>query len=353
MRSSRSPLPSVRLLANRPPRASRGLFTDAEYDDVQRFFEARPDLRATPLRRLPSLAAEAGLADILVKDESQRFGLHAFKIAGVAYAVSRLPRRGSLMCATEGNHGRAVARVARERDQPAIVYMRRSASAARVDAIAREGARIVLVDGSYDDAVRRMAADAARSADATIVSDTAWPGYEEIPRAIMAGYTWIMAEASKQWTEPPDVFVVQAGVGGLAGAVASWLARHRPEGYLICAEPTGAACVAASIAARKRVVLPPGDTAMAGLRCGEVSSIALDVLIDRVDASILVDDDVVIRAVERLAAADDPIDAGPSGACGLAALSWWMVDSSCSGSRREAAVAPGSRAFVINTEGRD
>jgi diaminopropionate ammonia-lyase len=347
----------VRLIANPAVRGSRGLFTDAEYDDVQAFFESRPDLRPTPLGRLPALAADAGLADILVKDESQRFGLHAFKIAGVAYAVARLPtHRGTLMCATEGNHGRAVARVARERGLHAVVYMRRSAAAVRVDAIADEGARVVLVDGTYDDAVRVMAADADRSPGATIVSDTAWPGYEAIPRAIMAGYTWIMTEASRQWTEAPQVVVVQAGVGGLAGAVASWLARYQPESYLICAEPTTAACAAASIAAGRRVVLVPGDTTMAGLRCGEVSSIALPVLMERVSACVMVDDDRVRRLVERLArgiGAEPPIDAGPSGACGLAALLWWMRDRTCGDSRRAAAVAPGSRAFVINTEGHD
>jgi diaminopropionate ammonia-lyase len=348
----------VRLIANPAPvRASRGLFTDAEYDDVQAFFESRPDLQPTPLLRLPSLASEAGLSDIYVKDESQRFGLSAFKIAGVAYAVARLPsHRATLMCATEGNHGRAVARVARERGLRAIVYMRRSAAAARVDAIAGEGARVILVDGTYDDAVRRMAADASRSSDATIVSDTAWPGYEDIPRAIMAGYTWIMTEASRQWADAPDVVVVQAGVGGLAGAVASWLARYRPESYLICAEPTAAACVAASIAAGRPALLTPGDTVMAGLRCGEVSSIALPVLAERVAACVMVDDEIVMRLVDRLArgvVSESPISSGPAGACGLCALLWWMADGACFASRREAAVAPGSRALVINTEGHD
>jgi diaminopropionate ammonia-lyase len=337
------------------------LFTAAELDDVRRFFESRPDLTPTPLVHLPHLAQSIGLADILVKDESVRFGMNAFKIVGVAYAVHRLLLAPSgqtpdapgvhnvrtLVCATEGNHGRAVARVARDAGLRAIVYMRRSAAEARVDAIRDEGAVIVLVDGTYDDAVRRMAADAARARDMTIVSDTAWPGYEEIPRAIMAGYTWIMTEAARQWApHPPDVVVVQAGVGGLAGAVAAWLrTRTGTRPHFICAEPTGAACVRASIEAGRPVSLVPGDTIMAGLRCGEVSSLALPVLAATVDACVGVDDEAAVAAIDQLRKpidGDPAIDAGASGACGLAALQGWLSSAS---------VAPGSCAFVINTEG--
>lgn len=348
------------------------MFTVEELDDVRRFFESRPDLTPTPLVHLPRLAESIGLADILVKDESKRFGMKAFKIVGVAYAVDRMlagtdsflttndrgqtsgsdPGQGvrkvrTLMCATEGNHGRAVARVARERGLRAVVYMRRSAAPARVDAIRDEGAEIVLVDGTYDDAVRRMAADAERTPGMTIVSDTAWPGYEAIPRAIMAGYTWIMTEAARQWaSHPPDVVVVQAGVGGLAGAVAGWLrAREGVRPRFVCAEPTGSACVRASIQAGRPVSLVPADTIMAGLRCGEMSSIALPVLASTVDACVTVDDDAVVAAMQQLSDpvwGDPPIDAGPSGACGLAALRTWLG---------EGPITPGSRAFVINSEG--
>ncbi|HWF86567.1 MAG TPA: pyridoxal-phosphate dependent enzyme, partial [Vicinamibacterales bacterium] len=253
----------------------------------------------------------------------------------------------TLVCASEGNHGRAVARVARERSLHAIVYMRRSAAQARVDAIRDEGADVVLVDGTYDDAVKLVAGKAEGTRGVTIVSDTAWPGYEGIPRAIMAGYTWIMTEAARQWApHPPDIVIVQAGVGGLAAAVASWLAaRLHPRPFFICAEPTGAACVRAAIAAGRAASLVPEDTIMNGLRCGEVSSLALPVLLATVDASVLVDDQSAIEAVEQFrnpCGADAPIEAGASGACGLAALSAWS---------RALPVAPGSRAFIINTEG--
>jgi diaminopropionate ammonia-lyase len=334
------------------------LFSAPDYEDVDRYFDSRPELTPTPLVALPSLAASAGLSNILLKDEAQRFGTGAFKIVGTLYAVDRLLRERDVdvfVCATEGNHGRAVARVAREYGRRAIVYIRASAAPFRVDAIRREGADIVLVDGTYDDAVRRMAREAASIARAEIVSDTAWPGYEAIPRAIMLGYTRILSEASRQWgASPPDLVVVQAGVGALAGAVAAWLRdrfdrARRPR--LVCAEPVTAACVGASLRAGHPATVAPGDTAMAGLRAGEISSIAFEPLADVVNDCVTVNDAEVFAAIERLAAplGDDPVVyAGPSGACGLAAL---LRRNEEGGGRVWA--APGCRALVINTEGAD
>ena len=340
---------------------SHGLFTDAEYADVRQFFESHPELPPTPLVGLPALASSLGLDGLLVKDESTRFGMNAFKIAGVAYAVDRLMRAGDarvLACATEGNHGRAVARVARERGLRAVVYMRESAASSRIDAIRREGAEVVLVAGTYDDSVRRMAAEAGRSGF-TIVSDTSWDGYEAIPRAIMAGYTWLMTEAARQWVpgSPPGVVVVQAGVGGLAGAVASWLLATFPAGrkpYLICAEPVVASCVGASLAAGRPTAVTPGDTAMAGLRCGEMSPIAFPALAEAVDACVAVDDAQANQAIEGLAhplGGDPAVDAGPSGACGVAALVAWLTGERFTHDRERAFTALGSRVLAINTEG--
>jgi len=356
----------LKLLLNSHRRPTRGLFTDDEYHQVERFFRSRPDLAPTPLVRRPALAAAIGLADVLVKDESQRFGMGAFKIAGVMYAVDALlegriaapggRRFRTLVCATEGNHGRAVARVARERGLRSVVYMRASAAPARIERIRREGAEVILVEGTYDDAVRRLAAEAERMPDAVIVSDTAWPGYEEIPRAIMAGYTWLMVECAAEWTRTPDVVVVQAGVGGLAGAVTSWLRARdaQPPPFLLSAEPSTAACVLASVAAGKRRAIVPGPTDMAGLRCGEVSSITFPILLDGLDGCAAVDDEQVHAAVARLAAPDagDPaIAAGPSGACGVAVLGQWMTRPDYAESRAAAAVTGEWRALVFNTEG--
>lgn len=345
-----------------PPPAS--LFTAAEYADVQAFFEARSDLLPTPLRRLPGLARRLGIGELFVKDESARFGLNAFKILGVTYAIERLARAGRLapssllVCATAGNHGRAVARVARNRGLRARVYVPAGTAAAPRDAIASEGAEVVMVEGSYDEAVRCAADEAARHGW-VVVSDTSWPGYEEIPRWIMAGYTRLLAEAAAAWAPgpPPDVVFVQAGVGGLACATASWLAwRYGPERpFLVCCEPLQAACALESIRAGRPVALDgPLETVMAGLRCGQLSPIVWPVLQSAVDAFVAIDDAWALEAVRRLArpvAGDEAVVSGPSGACGLGTLVALLADETLRPVREACHLGPRSRVLVITTEG--
>ena len=182
---------------------------------MRAFFTSRPHLAATPARPLPSLAADLGLAGLFVKDESGRFGLNAFKLLGARFAIETLSAEGAIkpgamvVCASEGNHGRAVARAAREAGCSARVYMARDASPARAAAIASEGAEVVLVEGSYDDAVRILQEDAA-SHGWTIVSDTAWPGYERIPFLIMLGYTRMMDES---WDQGEGIGDQGLGIG--------------------------------------------------------------------------------------------------------------------------------------------
>ena len=159
---------------------------------MRAFFAARPALAPTPARALPALARHLGIAALTAKDESGRFGLNAFKLLGARFAIETLLAEAQLRpgdtvaCASEGNHGRAVARAAREAGCPARVYMAHDAAPARAHAIAGEGAEVIRVDGSYDDAVRMLQQDAA-AFGWTIVSDTAWPGYERIPYLIMLG----------------------------------------------------------------------------------------------------------------------------------------------------------------------
>jgi threonine dehydratase len=186
-------------LRHLPAKTGRGLFTADEYRQVRTFFDARPELKPTPLHHMPALARALGVGQVLVKDETGRFGLNAFKLLGARFAIETLRAEGSLqpgqtvVCASEGNHGRAVARAAREAGCAARVYMAADAAPSRVDAIAGEGATVIRVSGSYDDAVRMLGADAAANGW-TIVSDTSWEGYERIPRLIMLGYTRMMDE---------------------------------------------------------------------------------------------------------------------------------------------------------------
>jgi diaminopropionate ammonia-lyase len=344
---------------------------------VRAFFESRPDLNPTPLRALPDLAREIGIASLLVKDESARFGLPAFKIVGVTYALHRLIEDGRLhpgdivCCATAGNHGRAVARVARERGIRAVVYVPAGTVQERIDAIRSEGADVIVHDRGYDDAVARMADDAKRRGW-TIVSDTSHPGTidDAVPRLIMCGYTRVFDEAAAQWDAPPNAMFVQAGVGGLLAAAASWTPDPRPPAagtrppaapspkpqapgpkpYIVSCEPANAACVlAAAKAGRPRALDGPLDTVMAGLRCAEVSHAAWPIVEARVRAFVTASDDEAYAMMRQAAAGG--IVSGPSGACGLACLAAVMREPDLRPARDHLELGPGSRVLVVNTEG--
>jgi diaminopropionate ammonia-lyase len=338
---------------------ARGLFDEHEYRHVEAF-----QVESTPLRHLRGLASRLSVGDIVLKDESTRLGLNAFKILGVSYAVGRLldqnriAKDSVLVCATTGNHGRAVARTARLRGLKARVYVPAGTAAARIKAIEGEGAAVITVEGNYDEAVR-LAAEDAKIQGWTVISDTAWMGYEEIPRLIMAGYTKLMDEAERQWApEPtPDVVLVQAGVGGLACAVVSWLChrfeKQRP--FTIICEPASAACYLESARAGKPVLLAgPFNTRMAGLASGEVSSTAWPTVINTADAFVAIDDGPSFQAMRELAqpADGDPaIVAGASGACGLAVLCEILCDETLQAVRVASGLNSNSRILVINTEG--
>jgi diaminopropionate ammonia-lyase len=338
----------------------QGLFGADEYRQFNALFTVQP----TPLRHLRALASELKIGDILVKDESERLGLTSFKILGVSYAIIRLLNDGHiangavLVCATEGNHGRAVARAAREHGLEARIYVAADVASTRIQAIEEEGAEVVMVAGSYDDAVRCAALE-ARNKGWTLISDTSWPGYDEIPRLIMLGYTRLLEEAGHQWfpEPPPDVVIVQAGVGGLACAVASWFcqrsSKQRP--FIIVCEPSTAACLLESARAGKPISIPgPFHTIMAGLRCGEVSSLAWPAIAEAVDAFVAIDDEQCISAMRVLAHpvnGDPVIIAGASGACGLGALLAILQNERFRPVREASRVNDKSRVLVINTEG--
>ena len=365
--------PSVR----RDP-AFRGLFDATEYERVGRFYAGHPELPPTPLRSSVSLAGRLGVGAVLIKDESQRWGVEAFKIAGVRYAVEQLDvatlTRG-LACATAGNHGRAVARAARDLGVPCTVFLpaarpdahvtERTTRTARVAAMRADGATVVETRGSYEEAVA-LAAAHGDDTGATVVSDTAWPGYERIPRLIMGGYTRLFDEAAFTWSAPPDVVLVQGGVGGLVCAAANWFAHRfgpaRP--FLIACEPDNAACLLESARAGhpvnligERVEANQGlalQTIMAGLRCAEPSPAAWPSIQAGIDAFMSVSDQRALDAIDVLRSpqfTDAPIAAGPSGACSVAALIALMDDPQAHRLRTAGRVGPSTRAMAIVTEG--
>lgn len=337
-------------------------FSAEDYADLARFHASHPALQPTPLRSLPAFARALGIGALYVKDESSRYGLDAFKSLGVRYAVDRLRREGqiggdaTLVCASAGNHGRALARAARELALSARVYMSQSAADGPRRAIRSEGAQVIIVDGTYDHAVRVMARDAAAHGW-TIVSDTSWPGYDEVPRLIMLGYTTLVDEIRADLDRAPDVVFAQGGVGGLVCGVAAGLehcwAERRPR--LVACEPVSAACLLASArAGRVASVDGPLTTIMAGLRCADPSPAAWPVIAAFADAFVAIDDETAIGGMRMLArpmGRDPAIEAGPSGACGFAALVAVMRDEQLRPVRDAIGLGATSRVVVINSEG--
>jgi diaminopropionate ammonia-lyase len=351
----------------------------AAAEEVERFLRHRKNHVVTPLHMLPALARELGVSAIHIKDEGLRLGLGSFKALGGSYAVIRLvldaasERLGRVFdvsalhapdvraaaegmtfaCATDGNHGRSVAQGAALVGARSVVFVHSGVSEQRVDAIRRFGAEIVRVAGSYDDSVE----EAARVADKngwTIVSDTSWPGYERIPALVMQGYTAMVREALRQLPEPPTHVFVQAGVGGVAAAVAGHLALalgdRRP--IFVVVEPARAACLYESARAGRPVRIEQREpTVMAMLECYEPSLIAWRVLSRVADGFMTVEEEDAVAAMKRLArplGADPPIVAGESGGVGLAGLIRASADPQA---RKALRLDSQSRIFVINTEG--
>lgn len=350
-------------LLNTTEKPPRNLFFDRDFLAQRAFFTERPELTPTPLRRCPGLARALGLAELLVKDETARFGLNAFKAVGATFAIETLMARGgihagdTLVCASEGNHGRAVAHVARRAGCRARVYLSESVAPARVDAIRAEGADAILVRGDYGEAVRVMAREAA-AAGWMVISDTSWPGYLEIPRLIALGYTRLMDE---DWASdahpPPDVVFVPGGVGGLLAGVACWgdwrFGARRPR--VVCVEPIAAACLQASARSGRPTSVPgPFTTAMGGLRCGEMSPDVFPVIETLVDAFAGIEDDFAFEAMRRLGRPehDDPaVQCGASGAAALGGLLAMLRDPGAGRSRSHLQLGSGSRVLVLATEG--
>jgi diaminopropionate ammonia-lyase len=348
-------------------------------DEVERYLTYRDNHVPTPLHVLPALAAELGVGAIHVKDEGFRLGLGSFKALGGSYAVIRLVLEEAgrqfgrpvdiaelhapeiravaagmtVACATDGNHGRSVAQGAQLVGAKAAIFVHSGVSDERVAAIARFGARMIRVAGTYDDSVTE-AARVASEKGWTVVSDTSWPGYERIPGLVMQGYTAMLREALRQLPEPPTHVFVQAGVGGVAATVSGHLAlvlgNRRPTSVVV--EPARAACLFETARAGHPVRIDHGEpTVMAMLECYEPSLVAWRVLSRVADAFMTVDEEDAVAVMNRLArpAGNDPaIVAGESGGAGLAGLIRSAADPEI---RAALDLTESSRVLVINTEG--
>lgn len=334
-----------------------------------------PDYAPTPLHSLSRLAAALDLGAVHYKDEAARLGLGSFKALGGAYAVLRVAsdrlggvplaavRRGehaqsladlTVTTATDGNHGRSVAWGARMAGCRCRIYIHAGVSQGRQAAMEALGAEVVRIDGDYDEAVRRCAADA----DAhgwIVVSDTSYEGYTDIPRHVMAGYSVMASEILEQiGAELPTHLFVQAGVGGLAAAMCArvWqvLGDRRPQ--LVIVEPDRAACLFETAKAGRPTAVPlTEETVMAGLSCGEVSLLAWEVLRRAGGHFITIGEEFVGPAMRLLAkgeAGAAPIVAGESAVPGLIALVGCANDAEL---RERMELGADSRVLLLGCEG--
>jgi diaminopropionate ammonia-lyase len=347
--------------------------------DVLAFHHGLPGYTETPLTELPALAAQLGVGRLFVKDESTRLGLSAFKVLGASWAVAqviaaracltgpagpltfaavraaagRLPL--TLVTATDGNHGRAVARMAALLGLRAQIFVPQVISPRAAAAIAAEGADVTTVAGSYDEAVEAAAASVAGRSDRELIQDTAWPGYEQVPGWIVDGYATLLREVDDQLRQAgaggPGVVAVPVGVGSLVQAVVIHYrsgAATSPAAVL-SAEPDTAACVLASLTAGELRSVATAATIMAGLNCGTPSSLCWPYLRKGLDAAIAVGDDDAARAVTDLAALG--VSSGPSGAAALAGARAALTGPGSEVRRAELGAGRDSIVVVLSTEG--
>ncbi|MET4427477.1 diaminopropionate ammonia-lyase [Mycolicibacterium sp. 624] len=343
------------------------------WPECRRWHKTMTGYAPTELVHVPTIAESMGVKNVWVKNEQARFDLPSFKILGASWAVNatlsalcgkppagsfahlrrRVSRREfTLTCATDGNHGRAVARIAQDLGLGAVVYVPSTISRPRIEAIRSEGAHVVVAYASYDETVQFVADQAQRNPHYVLISDTSWPGYEDVPAAVIAGYATIMSEIQQQLDaqgvqhdESLAVFA-PAGVGALAAAVARHF-RPRPHTVLATVEPRGADCIARSLREGKLVEVPgPHHSIMAGLNCGVPSWLAWRELSGSIDAAITVDDDDARIAMRELA--EVGIESGESGAASLAGATAYFRDQRAGGAE---AGEPYDHVLILNTEG--
>jgi len=235
-----------------------------------------------------------------------------------------------------------------------VIFVHEHVSQGRRDAIARYGAEVREVRGNYDDAVRHAAAT-AKANGWTVVSDTSYPGYRDIPLDVMHGYGVMAIEIAQQFGGvPPTHVFAQAGVGALAAAVcaAFWLRWGEARPRFVVVEPLAADCVYRSLEAGRPVVVDGSlETVMAGLACGEVSELAWEILHGGANAAVALDDGYALEAMRRLAdppAGAPPIVAGETGGSGLAAL---LAARDHPQIRATLALDAGSRVLLLGSEG--
>jgi diaminopropionate ammonia-lyase family len=342
--------------------------TTTDLSIIRRFHLQLPGYSLTPLVRLEAVAAKLGVRSVFVKDESARFGLPAFKILGASWGSCRaiiektgIPIESSLekiaqaaqdkgvilFTASAGNHGRALASMARILSIQARVFVPQTVSDEAIRLITSEGARVTVSKRNYDGAVLEAQKESSTTTGGLFVQDTAFAEYEDIPAWIVEGYSTMLVEIYEQLEEEglkPDLVVTPVGVGSLAHAVVRYCKSESRDCAVMSVEPNSAACLYQSMAARSLTPVRTSNTIMEGMNCGTLSSTVFKDLQKGIDACASVSDLESHKAVQYLATI--PVNSGPCGGAALAAL-WQLADTSS----RPNWLCEGSVVVILSTEG--
>ena len=330
--------------------------------------------KPTPLHSFDDIAQETGVSSVFYKDENTRFNLKSFKALGGAYAVANLlikklkdegikanssdlilgtykdyTSKLTVCCATDGNHGRSVAWGAQQFGCNCEIYIHQNVSPGREKAIAKYGALVNRIDGNYDESVR-IAAEVAELNGYTVVSDTSYEGYTDIPKDVMQGYTVMVDEAMKQMNVTPTHVFLQGGVGGFPSAVVSFLQESLDcPPIFVVVEPVNADCLFQSaVNGEPTPIHGDLDTIMAGLACGEVSVLAWSILESHVTHFMSITDESVPKTMQLLANRKTPIVAGESAITGLAG---YLIACNDSDLKSKLMINENSKVLFFGTEG--
>lgn len=354
-------------------------------ENIHAYHASFPMYENTPLVSLTNLAEEVGVKDVFVKDESYRFGLNAFKVLGGSYAIGEVVAEKlgipltelsferlvsdeireklgevTFITATDGNHGRGVAWTANQLKQKSIVYMPKGTVEERAENIRKLGAEVTVQDANYDECVR-MANDLAEEKGYVMVQDTAWDGYEDIPRWIMQGYmtmSYEIAEELRELDKKPTHIFLQAGVGSLAAAATGYFSniyKGDDKPLITIVEPNTVACIYESALAGERVLIGGNyHTIMAGLACGEPNTVGLEVLFDYADYYISASDNLAaygMRVLGNPLGDDKKIISGESGAAPFGVVVKVLEDDRYQGMKETLQINEDSVLLFISTEG--
>ena len=276
-----------------------------DIDDAYNVISKWEGYSPTPLISLNKLSKELNLKNIFYKDENKRFDLKSFKALGGAYAVEKVTKGNKdivVATATAGNHGRSVAWGARRLGLTCKIFISEFVSEARGQAMSDLGADVIRVKGNYEQSLIECIKQSTEN-NWQIVQDVAWKDYMVVPKYTMAGYSVMMREIVDQINnEKITHIILQAGVGGMAGAMVAGIARYLDNvPVTIVVEPDSAACVLESIKTGKIEKIDiKRESLMGGMSCGEVSLVPWEILKNSVKYCISLPDDDIAKTMRLL-----------------------------------------------------